>query len=227
MIYRTWTTIDGREAFQATVAGNGTETVESESKLALARALVEIEKAGFARAHVVRSRLYAQDGAARQAASDVRRATLVGDLRSGSASFVDAERLPKNARVIMEVTALKPRDAGAKKIVREYEPVIAPPMFVALDGLVFLSGNTDESATFEAQLDAIRRKIDASLATAGTDLSKAIVVSAFVSKKVKIAEARAAIAARFAEVPCPIAITSVEGYSAVAKLVEVEVTAKA
>lgn len=226
MIYRNWTTIDGREAIQVTVAGNGTETVDSESKLALARSLVEIEKAGFKRGEVVRSRLFAADSAARQAASDVRRAMLVGDLRSSSSSFVDTERLAKPARVIMEVTAVHPLNAGAAKTVREYEPVISPPMFVTLDGLVFLSGNTDESATFEAQVEAIRAKIDASLGVAGTDLSKAVVVSAFVSKKVDAATARKAIAARFSEAPCSITLTTVEGYSAATKLVEIEVTAR-
>ncbi len=226
MIYRNWTTIDGREALQVMVAGNGTETVDSESKLALARSLVEIEKAGFKRGEVVRSRLFAMDSAARQAASDVRRAMLVGDLRSSSSSFVDTERLSKPARVIMEVTAVHPLNAGATKTVREYEPVISPPMFVTLDGLVFLSGNTDESATFEAQVEAIRAKIDKALDIAGTDLSKAVVVSAFVSKKVDMATARKTIAARLAEAPCPINLTSVEGYSAATKLVEIEVTAR-
>ncbi len=227
MINRTWTTIDGRDAFNISVAGDGKESVEAEAKLALARAVSEVEKAGFAKAHIVRSRLFALDSATRQAASDVRRATLVGDLRGGSSSFVDAERMPRGSRVIMELTAVSPLAAEAKKTVREYEPVIAPPMFVTLDGLVFLSGNTDESATFETQLDAIRHKIDASLAVAGTHISKAVVISAFMSKKVNVVDGRKAIAARFAAAGCPINLTTVEGYSAATKRIEIEVTARA
>ena len=227
MINRTWTTIDGRDAFNISVAGDGKESVEAEAKLALARAVSEVEKAGFAKAHIVRSRLFALDSATRQAASDVRRATLVGDLRGGSSSFVDAERMPRGSRVIMELTAVGPLAAEAKKTVREYEPVIAPPMFVTLDGLVFLSGNTDESATFETQLDAIRHKIDASLAVAGTHISKAVVISAFMSKKVNVVDGRKAIAARFAAAGCPINLTTVEGYSAATKRIEIEVTARA
>ncbi len=227
MINRTWTTIDGRDAFNISVAGDGKESVEAEAKLALARAVSEVEKAGFAKAHIVRSRLFALDSATRQAASDVRRATLVGDLRGGSSSFVDAERMPRGSRVIMELTAVSPLAAEAKKTVREYEPVIAPPMFVTLDGLVFLSGNTDESATFETQLDAIRHKIDASLTVAGTHISKAVVISAFMSKKVNVVDGRKAIAARFAAAGCPINLTTVEGYSAATKRIEIEVTARA
>ena len=221
MINRTWTTIDGRDAFNISVAGDGKESVEAEAKLALARAVSEVEKAGFAKAHIVRSRLFALDSATRQAASDVRRATL----RGGSSSFVDAERMPRGSRVIMELTAVSPLAAEAKKTVREYEPVIAPPMFVTLDGLVFLSGNTDESATFETQLDAIRHKIDASLTVAGTHISKAVVISAFMSKKVNVVDGRKAIAARFAAAGCPINLTTVEGYSAATKRIEIEVTA--
>ena len=227
MIYRTWTSIDNRDAFHIAVSGDGKESVESEARMALARAVSEVEKAGFAKTHVVRSRLFAIDSAARQAASDVRRATLVGDLRGGSSSFVDTERMPRGSRVIMEITAVKPLAEGAKKTVQEYEPAISPPMFATLDGLVFLSGNTDESATLAAQVDAIRQKIDKSLAVAGTDLSKAVVISAFMSKAADTAAGRKLIAERFSEATCPITLTTVEGYSAATKLIEIEVTARA
>ena len=226
MIYRTWTTIDKRDAFSISVAGEATGSVEAESEIALARAVSEVEHAGFAKSHVVRSRLFALDSGVRQKASDVRRASLVGALRGGSSSFIDKERLPKGSRVIMELTAVKPLSASGSKVVREYDPPIAPPMFVTLDGLVFLSGNTDESATFEAQLGVIRGKVDASLTAAGTDLSKAVVISAFLSKKVDVKTARAAIAARFSEASCAVALTTVEGYSAATKLIEIEVTAR-
>ncbi len=226
MIYRTWTTIDKRDAFSISVAGDGTGSVEAEAEIALARAVSEVEAAGLSRGHVVRSRLYALDSVARQKASDIRRASLVGPLRGGSSSFIDKERLPKGSRVIMELTAVRPLDSGAKKVIREYEPPLAPPMFVTLDGIVFLSGNTDESATFEAQLNAIRGKVDSSLTAAGTDLSKALVISAFMSKKVNIDAGRKAIAAKFGEAQCPITVTTVEGYSAGAKMIEIEVTAR-
>ena len=224
--YRTWNSIDGRDALTVTVGGDGAGTVEQEAQAALDRTISEIVKAGLTRSQVVRGRLYALDRTSRQEASDIRRATLVGPLRCGTSSFIDTERLPKGCRVIMEVTAIKPRDPTAQKVVREYEPVIAPPMFATLDGLVFLSGNTDESATFEAQLGAIRGKIDASLKAAGTDISKAVAVSAFMSKTIDIHAGRKAIAAALSGATCPIVLTTVEGYSAPTKLIEIEVTAR-
>jgi enamine deaminase RidA (YjgF/YER057c/UK114 family) len=206
--------------------GDGAGSIEEESRAALTRAIAEVERAGFSREMVARSRLFARDTPARQGASDVRRATLVGDLRGGSSSFSDAERLPKGSRVIMELTAIRPLSAGAKKVVREYDPPIAPPMFATFDGLVILSGNTDVSETFEAQLDVIRGKVDASLKTAGSSLDKAVALSAFMSRKVDFDKGRKTILEKFAPAKCPLVLTTVEGYSAPEKLIEIEVTAR-
>jgi enamine deaminase RidA (YjgF/YER057c/UK114 family) len=226
MIYRTWSTIDGREAFFIGVVGDGAGSIEQESDAALTRAISEVERAGFTREMVVRSRLFARDTATRQGASDVRRAMLVGDLRGGSSSFSDAERLPKGSRCIMELTAIKPQSSGAKKAVREYDPPIAPPMFATFDGLVILSGNTDVSDTFEAQLDVIRGKVDSSLKAAGSSLDKAVAISAFMSRKVEYAKGSKQVKDKFSPAKCPIVFTTVEGYSSPEKLIEIEVTAR-
>jgi enamine deaminase RidA (YjgF/YER057c/UK114 family) len=99
-------------------------------------------------------------------------------------------------------------------------------MFATFDGLVILSGNTDVSDTFEAQLDVIRGKVDSSLKAAGSNLGKAVAMSAFMSRKVDFAKGRKQVMDKFAEAKCPIVFTTVEGYSSPEKLIEIEVTAK-
>jgi enamine deaminase RidA (YjgF/YER057c/UK114 family) len=172
----------------------------------------------------VRSRLFARDREARSRASDRRRVLLVGARRASSSSFCDAERLALDARMSIDLVAMRPRDGDAK-IVREYEPAIAPPMFVTLDGLVFLSGVTDTTPGLPAQILAIRRSIEASLEAAGARLSAAGLVSVFLAKEEDPGHALRLIDEAFGPMECPLTLSSVEGYSAPQKRVEIEITA--
>lgn len=224
MIERYWSSISGRDVFSVSVSGDAGASIEDETDRAIATAIAEIEAAGFSPDHVVRSRLFAHDREARSRASDRRRVLLAGARRSSSSSFCDAGRLALDARMSIDLVAMRPR-GGDAKIVREYEPAIAPPMFVTLDGLVFLSGITDTTPGLPAQILAIRRSIDASLANAGTDFSAARLVSVFLAKEEDPRHALRLIAENFGPMACPLTLSSVEGYSAPQKRVEIEVTA--
>jgi enamine deaminase RidA (YjgF/YER057c/UK114 family) len=224
MIERTWSSLDGRDLFSVSVSGQAEGAVEDETDRAIATAMAEIEAAGFSPDHLVRSRLFARDREARSRASDRRRVLLVGARRASSSSFCDAERLAVDARMSIDLVAMRPRDGDAK-IVREYEPAIAPPMFVTLDGLVFLSGVTDTTPGLPAQILAIRRSIGASLEEAGARLSAARLVSVFLAKEEDPGHALRLIDEAFGPMACPLTLSSVDGYSAPEKRVEIEVTA--
>ncbi|MBX9740239.1 MAG: hypothetical protein K2X62_09215 [Beijerinckiaceae bacterium] len=225
MIARDWSSLAGRDMFNVSVTGDGQGAPEEETGRVIARAIAEIEAAGFSREHIVRSRLFAQDKDMRTRASDCRRALLVGPLRGSSSSFCDAERLPGHARMSLDLAAIRPRDPHARKVVREYEPAIAPPMFVALDKLVFLSGLTDTMEHLGDQIPAIAQAIRHSLKQAGSKISAAKRVSVFLAKAEDPRKALAMIAAEFPDLPCPITLTTVDGYSAPEKRIEIEVTA--
>jgi len=215
----------GRESIEIRIAGRGEGSVAAETRHILEAAIAAIESAGFARGHVTRSRLWASDAKARTEASDVRRDFLVGDLRSASASFWGAEILPQGARAMIDMQALRPRAKATKNVV-EYSPVIAPPAFATLDGMVFLSGNTDESDGLDAQVAAIVAKIRASLAEAEASPARIATLSAFLAVTENPAAACAAIRRALPEADCPLTISSVRGFSAAKKLVEIEVDAE-
>jgi enamine deaminase RidA (YjgF/YER057c/UK114 family) len=183
-------------------------------------AILACDNSGLAHPQIIRSRIWARDGAFRRLASEMRPEMLKGDLRAASASFIAPERLAPGIDVLVDLVAVS---STAAKTVREYEPAIAPPMFVALDDLVFLSGNTDIAATFETQLANICAKIETSLNAAQAQHQDIRQVNAYVSQTVQPALALAAIEKCF---PCPVELTSVAGYSAPEKLVEIEVTAR-
>jgi enamine deaminase RidA (YjgF/YER057c/UK114 family) len=227
MVSRTWTLWNDRELLRVSVNGVANGSIEGESRAAMERGVAALIEAGFKDDHIVRSRLYARDADVRRAASDARLAMLTDDRRAASSSYIDPERLPAGANIAIDLVALRLSSAGASKEVREYEPRAAPPMFVALDGMVFLSGNTDTASDYEPQLANIRRNIDASLAAAGTGWDKVREFSVHVSKTLGTGRVTRGLAAHFPEAFNLATISSVEGYSTPAKLVEIEVAAVA
>lgn len=224
MISRVWILHEGRELLKVSVNGIANGDVEGESRNAIEMALSALIEAGFHDDHIVRSRLYARDADVRRRASDLRLAVLGGPRRAASSSYIDPERLPAGSSISIDLVAQRVHRAEVAKQVAEYDPIIAPPKYVALDGMVFLSGNTDTASEFELQLANIRAKIDASLAAAGTGWSRLFEFTAHVSKTIGPRRAARGFATYFPEVPS-VTISSVIGYSAPEKLVEVEVAA--
>ncbi len=219
-IQRKWSMLAGARAFNVKVgAGSGGNAPES-FRAAFDHATEECAAAGFGAHQIVRSRLWARDASTRQVASNIRLEALAGEKRAASASFIAPERLGEGIDMIADITVI---DATGEKIVREYEPRIAPPMYVALGDHVFLSGNTDISVSFDAQIERICANIANSLDAAHANWSDIVNTDAYVSIKVDARMAWKLISSRF---PCAIAMTSVQGYSAPEKLVEIEVTTK-
>ncbi len=225
MIASQWSKLDGREIFSLSVSTQHHGSVEEETARTIRAGLKAIEGEGLSTAHIVRSRLFTQDRDSRQRASDVRRATLIGDLRGASSSFWDGQRLPADARVSLDIVVLRPQLPGATKQVVDYDPPIAPPMYVTLDGLVFLSGVTDTTPGLAAQAPAIRASIRASLEAVGAHLRAARMMSVFLAREEDPRVALALIEEYFPEVRCPVTLTQVGGYSAPEKRLEIEITA--
>ena len=224
MIIYDWTLVDGRELFRVTVAGGRAATVEAETKGCLEAAFAAIRQAGLPLEHIVRSRLWTRDADVRRRASDTRRAELGGRLRGASASLIAPARLPDGASMMIDLVALR-AGATTEKTIAEYDPPIAPPQFVTLDGMVFLSGNTSTAPGLGTQLTRIGGQIHASLGKARATWGSVVHVSAFVSETLDQDGARRQIRERFPELACPFEMTSVAGFSAPEKLVEIEVTA--
>jgi enamine deaminase RidA (YjgF/YER057c/UK114 family) len=225
MIYRSWSSAGGRTLLHVTVAGRAEATIEEETRTAISTAVADIKRFGVNAEHIVRSRIWSRDSTVRQIASDVRRAMLSGALRAASSSYSDEERLPEGSNMMIDLVALCSVSRSASKTVREYEPAIAPPMFIALDGMLFLSGNTDVSPDYATQLATIVDKIGNVLAKAGGSWRKAVAITVYISKRLNPAMARPAIDAHLREVTCPFVMSTVDGFSTPEKLVEIEVTA--
>lgn len=224
-IQRQWRSLNGLLLFEICVCSATAGGAEHQTREAINEALKEARIAGFDPSHVMRSRLWCRDASSRRIASDVRREMLTGELRAASASFFDAARLPPGADVRFDLVAISADREGSRKIIHEYEPAITPPMLAALGTAVFLSGNTDEAPHFHVQAAHIRAKIDTALQSAGAQLADAVIFDAYIAGSIDMAIAVQHIHEHFAEVKCPLTLHHVEGFSAPAKRLEIEITA--
>ncbi|MBM3606901.1 MAG: hypothetical protein FJX29_00395 [Alphaproteobacteria bacterium] len=223
-IQRQWRSLSGRLYFEVSITGASATSVEDETRGLIAAALHEMNVAGFDPGHIMRSRLWCRDATARREASDIRRAALVENLRASSASFIDAGRMPAGSNVRFDLLAVNSDRNGSRKIIREYDPPIAPPMFASLGDLVFLSGITDEAPHFHTQVAHVRDYVETGLKAAGVALRDTIMFDAYVAKSVDIAAAAERIHEHFADASCALNLHSVSGFSAPAKLLEIEIT---
>ncbi len=219
MIARRWSALSGREFFHIVLGRGCGENAGGDCADGFAAALDAIRGEGLETSRIARSRIWARDAAIRRTASDARLVALASDARAASASFIAPERLPPGIDVMIDLVAV----AGVgRKEIREYQPRVAPPMFVGVDRIVFLSGNTDVSPGFEAQLERICANIETSLAAARAQWRGIARADAYVSNAVDQRRAFAGMRAKF---PCPVSVTPVSGFSAPEKLIEIEVTA--
>lgn len=214
-----------REHLMVSVAGRGGASVADEARSAIEAALGLVSGAGFSSWRLVRSRLFARDADARRIASDLRVDMLEGELRAASSSYIDPARLPEESNVAVDLVAVR-APADARKIMREYDPPIAPPMFVSVGDMVYVSGCTDISDGFETQFANVRSNIGRNLSAAGASWNNVVGVSAFVSRKIDADEAWRRLSALFPDLKNSLSLSPVDGYSAPEKLIEIETTAK-
>jgi enamine deaminase RidA (YjgF/YER057c/UK114 family) len=214
-----------RRGIRAVLAVDGTDQEAIERLFDAVEATLRDHGLGLA--DLVRTRLFASSRAARDAASKVRFARLVGPARCATSSYIDDERFPEVGGVRLDIYALE--GAAADKISVEYEPKQPPCRYVATGDRVYLSGNTSVDPTFEEQIARIRPRLAESLRLAGERLGRPVrpvAVTAYVHRSVTVAELRG-LAERLGLDGLTPDIGRCEGYSAPGKLIEVEVDAVA
>lgn len=180
---------------------------------------------GLGIADTVRSRLFATDRAARDSASEVRVARLAGPARAATSSYIAPKLFASDAKVAMDLIALRPRSGMAKKI-RENNPPRTPCRWLTVGPLIVFSGQTVVLPTLEAQVttDILVRLTDY-LAEEKSDWSKVAQVSCYLHASQKAGHMHDLFRRMVPVEPPRFEVRFVEGYSLEGKLVEIEVTA--
>src|SRR5262245_10287722 len=176
-------------------------------------------------ANTVRSRLWGRDRESRDQGSNERVKVLSGKARSASSSYIAPSRFDSNAKVAIDLLAMRPSRPGAEKFLKEYDPPIVPLRYLTYDSVVVLSGVTAVLASLDEQLDNILPRIEDSLKNAGSSWDRVAKVSFFLHRSQRLETLKKLFSTRVtAKIPA-MEYSLVDGYSSEGKLCEVEVTA--
>jgi enamine deaminase RidA (YjgF/YER057c/UK114 family) len=187
----------------------------------------ELKAQGMSLDNTVRSRLWGRDRESRDLGSDERVKILSGKARSSSSSYIAPAHFDSDAKIAVDLLAMKPSRQEMQKHIVEYDPPIVPIRFLVYDSVVVLSGVTTVLPTLEEQLDNILPRITGSLKDGGSSWERVARISFYLHCSQTIQNLNELFEKR---VQAPVAQREycfVDGYSSAGKLCEIEVTATA
>jgi enamine deaminase RidA (YjgF/YER057c/UK114 family) len=215
----------GREFVELSGEAKPAASATAEAKELFRRFDQELKSYGLSLDNTVRSRLWGRDRESRDLGSNERVRTLAGKARSASSSYIAPTHFDSDAKVALDLLAMKPSRQDMQKHIVEYDPPIVPIRFLVYDTVVVLSGVTAVLPTLEEQLANILPRISGSLKDAGSAWENVARVSFYLHRSQSL-EYLKKLFDQHVKVPIPQwECCLVDGYSAAGKLCEVEVTA--
>ena len=216
----------GREFVALSCEGKAEGTVVEQTLDIFRRFDVALKGMGLSLENTVRTRLWGRDRESRDLGSGQRVKVLSGKARSASSSYIAPDHFDSDAKVTLDLVAMRPQRPQADKTLQEYEPPIVPLRYLVSDSIAFLSGVTVVLPTLEDQMADILPRIQGSLTDAGTSWDKAVKVSFYLHRSQKLETLKKLFGATV-QVKIPqMEYVFVDGYSSEGKLIEVEVTAE-
>jgi enamine deaminase RidA (YjgF/YER057c/UK114 family) len=215
----------GKEFVELSGEAKAAASATEEAHELFQRFAQELQAHGLSLDNTVRSRLWGRDRESRNQGSDERVKILSGKARSASSSYIAPVHFDSNAKVAIDLLAMRPSRPEAEKFLKEYDPAIVPLRYLIYDSVVVLSGVTAVLATLDEQLDNILPRIEDSLKNAGSSWDRVVKVSFFLHRSQRLENLRDLFSTRVtAKIP-EMEYAFADGYSSEGKLCEVEVTA--
>jgi len=215
----------GKEFVELSGEARPAVTAAEEARELFQRFGQELETQGLSLDNTVRSRLWGRDRESRDQGSNERVKVLSGKARSASSSYIAPAHFDSNAKVAIDLLAMRPSRSDAEKFLKEYDPPIVPLRYLTYDSVVVLSGVTAVLATLDEQLDNILPRIEDSLKNAGSSWDRVAKVSFFLHRSRRVETLKELFSERVAAKIPAMEYSFVDGYSSEGKLCEVEVTA--
>ena len=215
-----------REFIEISCEGNAEGTATEETQEIFRRFDVELKGLGLSLENTVRTRLWGRDRESRDLGSRQRVEVLSGNARSASSSYIAPDHFESDAKVSLDLVAMRPELPQADKILKEYEPPTVPLRYLVYDSIAFLSGVTAVLPNLEDQMADILPRIQGSLIDAGTSWDKAVKVSFYLHRSQNLETLKKLFEAAVTVKMPQVEYLFVDGYSSEGKLIEVEVTAE-
>jgi enamine deaminase RidA (YjgF/YER057c/UK114 family) len=215
----------GKEFVELSGEAKSAATATEEARELFQRFDQELRAHGLSMDNTIRSRLWGRDRESRDLGSNERVKVLSGKARSASSSYIAPIHFDSNAKVAIDLLAMRPSRSDTEKFLKEYDPPIVPLRYLTYDSVLVLSGVTAVLATLDEQLDNILPRIEDSLKNAGSSWDRVTKVSFFLHRSRRVETLKELFSTRVtAKIPA-MEYSFVDGYSSEGKLCEIEVTA--
>jgi len=188
----------------------------------------ELKAHGLSLENTVRTRLWGRDREARNLGTAARSKILTGSAKAASSSYDSMNRFDSDARIALNLVAMKPSRADAERRPVEFQPPRNYLCYLRHDSFVFLSGYTSAAETLQDQVSEIIKAVAGGLMVAGSMWDELVKVSLFLHRSQKLATLKELLA-RGPALPanCQIEFGFVDGYAGDKSLLEVEASALA
>ena len=216
----------GREFIELSGEAQSATSVEEETNDLFRRFEEELKSHGLSLQNIVRTRVWGRDKRARTVATAARSKILTGNAKVASSSYISPQRFDSNARVVLDLLAMRPSHPDAERKPVEFEPPRNYLCYLRCDSFIFLSGYTSDLETLEKQVPQILGAVASGLMVAASDWSHLVKLSCFLHRSQKIETLRELLEKGL---PRPdmaqVEFGFVDGYAGDKCLLEVEATA--
>jgi enamine deaminase RidA (YjgF/YER057c/UK114 family) len=218
----------GREFVDLSGEAKSAASVEAETDSLFQSFEQELKTHGLSLENTVRTRLWGRDREARNLGTAARSKILTGRTKASSSSYISPHRFDSDARVALDLLAMRASRADAERRPVEFEPQRNYLCYLRFDSFVFLSGYTSDAETLENQVPQVIKSVASGLTVAGTMWDKLVKISLFLHRSQKL-ETLKGLLERGPALPanCQIEFSFVDGYAGDKSLLEVEATALA
>jgi enamine deaminase RidA (YjgF/YER057c/UK114 family) len=216
----------GREWLELSGEARAGTSVEEETTSLFRSFEQELKTYGLSLENTVRTRLWGRDREARNLGTAARSKILTGRTKASSSSYISPHRFDSDARVALDLLAMRPSRADAERRPVEFQPPRNYLCYLRYDSFVFLSGYTSDAETLEDQVSQVGNAVAGGLIVAGTQWDKVIKVSLFLHRTQNL-ETLKELLRRAPPVSDNVQIEFgfVDGYAGQKSLLEVEATA--
>ncbi len=216
----------GREWLELSGEARPGTSVEEETTSLFRSFDQELKAHGLSLENTVRTRLWGRDRETRNLGTAERSKILTGRSKASSSSYISPHRFDSDARVALDLLAMRPSRADAERRPVEFQPRRNYLCYLRYESFVFLSGYTSDAETLEEQVSQVVKAVAGGLIVAGTQFDKLIKLSLFLHRSQNL-DTLKELLRRYPPAPNNLQIKFgfVDGFAGEKSLLEVEATA--
>lgn len=218
----------GKEFIELSGEARAGASVADETNDLFRRFEEELKAHGLSLEQTVRTRIWGRDREVRNLATAARSKILTSSAKASSSSYISPRHFDSDAKVALDLLAMKPSHPGAERKPVEFDPPRNYLCYLRYDSVLFFSGFTSSADTLEDQVPEIVETLAGALALSGVlsqDWKKVGKLSLFLHRSQKLDVLKDLLAkANMLDVH-QVEFGFVDGYAGERSLLEVEATA--